>query len=113
MVTPADIAQAMSPQTYQMLGGDEAAERALARARVWLTARLAEVGVTSISEDDPVLAQALLKYALYELYSASEQEAVALDKKQDALELLKAYVSPRVGGEHRPPVARIVPGRTP
>lgn len=86
----------LKPHAYEMLtGGDDAAgERALERARVWLTARLTEAGLAA-DEADPVIGQILLKYALYELYSYAEQEGLAKDKKDDALELIGGYLPGR------------------
>ncbi len=106
----------LKPHAYEMLtGGDDAAgERALERARVWLTARLTEAGLAA-DEADPVIGQILLKYALYELYSYAEQEGLAKDKKDDALELIGGYLSRPAGspdgGKAGPAIAVSVPER--
>ena len=48
------------------------------------------------NEEDEIQRLILIKRALYELYSYAEQEAVAEDKKEDAMELLKAYLGSSV-----------------
>ncbi len=97
-LTVTDLKNEISNYRYNVLtnNDDTLGTRALERARTWLTARLAEVD-EDVDEEDTVVRQVLLKYALYELYSYGEQEEVASDKKDDALELLSAYVSRTAG----------------
>lgn len=99
-VTLDDLKGELKASTYGMLTGedDTVGERSLEKARVWLKARLAEVGVDP-DESDSVVRQILLKYALYELYSYAEQEAVAADKKDDALELISGYINRSAGAK--------------
>lgn len=100
MVTLEELKAEFKTHAYNMLtgGNDAVATRALERSRVWLTARLTEVGL-SPDEEDAVVREIILKYAAYELHSFAEQEAVAKDKKDDALELIGAYISRVAGGK--------------
>lgn len=118
MVTLDDVKAELKPHSYNMLtGGDDTfAERALEKSRIWLTARLTEAGLAP-NEEDEVQRQIIIKYALYELHSSAEQEAVAKDKKDDALELIGAYLSRTAGSKagdanvSAPPEASVVKPR--
>lgn len=78
-------------------GDGSVADRAITKAVIWTKAKiLAARGV--YREDDPVIEQIVIKRALYELYSHAENEAVAQDKKEDAMELLRAVFGNAVDG---------------
>ena len=70
-------------------GDDQVAARALDKARTWARTKLIQARAP-YDEEDEALRLAIVKRALYELYSAAENEAVAEDKKEDAMELLRA-----------------------
>lgn len=99
-VTLNDLKAELKANTFGMLtgGSDAVGERCLDKARIWLRARLTEVEVEPDEEDD-VVREILLKYALYELYSYAEQESVAVDKKDDALELIGGYINRNAGAK--------------
>lgn len=70
-------------------GDDRVAERAIDKAEIWARAKIIQArGIWD--ENDEILRLAVIKRALYELYSVAENEAVAADKKEDAMELLRA-----------------------
>ncbi len=97
-VTLTDLKAELKSNAYAMLtGGDDAVgERALEKSRIWLKARLTEIGIEP-DESDTVIQQIVLKRALYELYSYAEQESVAADKRDDALELIGGYINRAAG----------------
>jgi len=93
-------------------------KRALEKAYIWLRAKLRPCGISQIDWQDDIVRQALFKRALYELYSYAENEEVARDKAQDAVELLRGYFGSCVeGGETTArerlgaPVVGFVPGQ--
>lgn len=100
MVTLEDLKRELSERDYRMLtGGDDAvAERALTKARIWVVSQFKRCGTTPDFEDE-IVREAVLKRALYELYSYAENEKVARDKKEDARELLEGVLGDCVGGE--------------
>lgn len=77
---------------YEVItGGDDAvAQRAIEKAELWTKAKIIQAKGEWDDEDD-IIRLIITKRALYELYSYAENEAVAQDKKEDAMELLKAY----------------------
>lgn len=79
-------------------GDDSVAERALKKAQVWLRAKLRTYGV-DVDLSNEVIRQALIKRALYELYSYAENEEIARDKARDAVELLRAEFGRSIDGE--------------
>lgn len=89
MVLVEDLKKEVKNYNWDVLVEGEAAERALDKARIWIKAKLIQVNAL-YDEEDPIIAEALLKRALYELYSFAENEDVAKDKKEDAIELLRA-----------------------
>ncbi len=119
MITVEDIKQDIREYNYRMItnGDDSIAERAIKRATLWCKAKVQAYGATFTDTD--INREIVLKRALYELYSYAENEAVAEDKKEDAMELLKAaytgvdatgYTSGQGGateGTERPIVVKI------
>lgn len=86
-----DLKIELKDYNYRMLtgGDDDVAARALQRAVIWAKAKvIAACG--SFDPDTEINREIVLKRALYELYSHAENEAVASDKREDALELLRA-----------------------
>ena len=99
-VTVSDLKENIRSHNYMVLtdGDDELGTRALEKARVWLTARLTEINFEfPFNEDDSVIREIIINRALYELYSLSDQETVASDKKANARELLSGYISRYAG----------------
>ena len=78
-------------------GDISVAARAIEKAIVWTKAKiLAAKGV--YRDNDLIVEQIVTKRALYELYSYAENEAVAQDKKEDAMELLRSVYGSAVDG---------------
>lgn len=77
---------------YEVItGGDDAvAQRAIEKAELWAKAKIIQAK-GEWDDEDGIIKLIVMKRALYELYSYAENEAVAQDKKEDAMELLKAY----------------------
>lgn len=96
-VTADDLVKEVKGYNWDLLtdGNPEVAERSLDKARIWLRAKMI-AAKGAYNEEDEIQRLILLKRALYELYSYAEQEAVAEDKKEDAMELLKAYLGSSV-----------------
>ncbi len=90
MITVDDIKQDMRDYNYKEItkGNDSVVERAIKRAALWCKAKVLAMGASF--DDTDINREIVLKRALYELYSYAESEAVAEDKKEDAMELLKA-----------------------
>ena len=77
---------------YEVItGGDDAvAQRAIEKAELWAKAKIIQAK-GEWDDENEIIKLIVIKRALYELYSYAENEAVAQDKKEDAMELLKAY----------------------
>lgn len=90
-ITVDELRQDIRDYNFEVLtgGDDQVAERAIEKAEVWARAKIIQARGTW-DENDEMLRLAIIKRALYELYSAAENEAVAQDKKEDAMELLRA-----------------------
>lgn len=86
-----DLKAELKDYNYEVLtgGDDTVALRSLEKAELWAKAKLIQAN-GMFDEEDQILRLAIIKRALYELYSAAENEAVAADKKEDAMELLRA-----------------------
>lgn len=97
VLTSDDLAKEVKGYSWDVLtdGIPEVADRSLDKARVWLKAKMI-AAKGEYNEEDEIQRQILIKRAMYELYSHAEQEAVAEDKKEDAMELLKAYLGSAV-----------------
>ncbi|RUM88399.1 MAG: hypothetical protein DSZ24_03785 [Thermodesulfatator sp.] len=116
-VTLEELKAELSPRIYRVLtdGEDAVAERALVKARAWVVAQYKRCGREPDLEDE-IVREAVLKRALYELYSYAENEKVARDKKEDARELLEGVLGDCVEGEEGEGVrttaaARVKPGK--
>jgi len=114
MLTVEDLKKELSERDYRMLtdGDDAVAERALAKARAWVTARFRKCGMEPDFEDE-LVKEAILKRALYELYSFAENEKVAADKKQDAEDLLEGVLgdcAEDLKNDYQPVAAKVFPG---
>lgn len=96
-LTVSDLKSELKQYNYNMLtdGDDSVAERALHRALIWAKAKVIAAS-GSFDPDTEINREIVLKRALYELYSHAENEAVASDKREDALELLRAAYGPGV-----------------
>lgn len=90
-VTIQDLKGEIKEYNYKTLtgGDDDLAQRALDKAVIWAKAKIVAACGT-FDENDEINKLVVIKRALYELYSAAENEGVAQDKKQDAHELLVA-----------------------
>jgi hypothetical protein len=88
-ITVTDLKSELSERNYRMLTqeDDSIAERALTKAKGWVLSRFRAYGEDPSWEDD-IVREATLKRALYELYAYAENEKVAADKRQDAIDLL-------------------------
>lgn len=86
-----DLKDEIKDYNYEVLtgGDDTVAQRCIDKAEVWAKAKLIQAKAV-YDEADEILRLAVIKRALYELYSVAENEAVAADKKEDAMELLRA-----------------------
>lgn len=90
-VLVADLKEDLKSYNYEVLtgGDDSVAQRAVEKARIWAQAKVLAAGGV-FDEETETGRQIVIKRALYELYSSAENEAVARDKKEDAMELLRA-----------------------
>lgn len=90
-ITVSDLKAEIKLYNYNVLtGGDDAlALRAIHKATIWCEAKVIATGST-FDPTLPINREIVLKRALYELYSYAENEEVARDKREDALEMLKA-----------------------
>ncbi|MEM1542872.1 MAG: hypothetical protein QXV82_09615 [Ignisphaera sp.] len=88
-----ELRKELKDYTFETIasGDEEVLVRALSKAYIWLKAKLKPCEIISINLEDEVIKQALIKRALYEIYSYAENEEVARDKAEDALEILKGY----------------------
>lgn len=87
-----DLRSEISGYNWDVLteGDDSVAQRSIEKAVVWAKAKIMQArGLWN--DEDEILRLVVIKRALYELYSHAENEEVARDKKEDAMELLKAY----------------------
>ena len=86
-----DLKDEIKDYNYEVLtgGDDTVAQRCIDKAEVWAKAKLIQAKAV-YDEADEILRLAVIKRALYELYSQAENESVASDKKEDAMELLRA-----------------------
>lgn len=90
-ITIEDLRKVFKDYNWEVLteGDESLALRALDKAVTWAKAKI--IQACGIYDDkDPIIRLAVLKRASYELYSMAENEAVAQDKKDDAMELLRA-----------------------
>jgi hypothetical protein len=121
-VTVADLKKEIAAYNYDLLTGedDTVAERAIQKAVIWAKAKVTAAS-GYFDEESEVNRQIVIKRTLYELYSYAENEAVAQDKKEDAMELLRAVYGDAVdsagyqgGSETRPlPAGHVVSGPRP
>ena len=93
MVTIDDLKEDVGTSAYRMLTRDDdsVAERAIEKAIIWVKAKFARCGREPDFQNEFVL-EAVLKRAAYELWSMSEAEGKAEDKKEDAEVLLEAVL---------------------
>lgn len=84
-LTIADLQVELPAQDYETLtlGDDTNATRALLKAKLAVKALIVSTG-HAYDEDDNVCAMAVLKWALYELYSFVGEEGRAKEKREDA-----------------------------
>lgn len=100
MITVTDIKNEITERNYRMLtqGDDSIAERALVKAKGWVLSRFRAYNADPAWSDD-IVREATLKRTLYELYSYAENEKVAADKRQDAIDLLGGVLGRAAGGD--------------
>lgn len=112
-VTLSDLKDSLKEIPYRNLteGDDAVGLRAIESARVWLAGKLRQLG-TVADETVDIVKQIIVKRALYELYSRVENEAIADDKRDDALELARAYYGPQIDGTGYDRAAQAVPEKT-
>jgi hypothetical protein len=93
MVTVEDLKGDVGENAYRMLTNDDdtVAQRAIEKAIIWVKAKFAKCGKEPDFNSEFVL-EAILKRAAYELWSMSEAEGKAEDKKEDAEVLLEAVL---------------------
>jgi hypothetical protein len=90
-VTVEDLRSEIKEYNLKVLAdGDSAViQRSIEKAVIWAKAKVtAASGI--FDEDTEINRLIVVKRALYELYSYAENESVANDKKEDAMELLRA-----------------------
>lgn len=93
MITVEDLKAELPLSQYRILTQDDdsVAERAIEKAKVWVEAKFAKCG-KEVDWELSYVQEALLKRAIYELWSMSEQEGKAEDQKEDAEILLEAVL---------------------
>lgn len=98
-VTLQDLKNDLKEYAYKTLtgGDDNAGELALKKARTWFKGKLAPCRIP-LDEEDETNRQILLARAQYELYAFAQNEEVARDKREDAMELLRSVYGPCVDG---------------
>ena len=81
----------MAAYMYDRLTGgvDTVCEAAIAAAELWVTSRLTAAGIT-VDWDVAEVREAAILRTLYELYAYGENEAIAKDKKAEALGMLRS-----------------------
>ena len=92
MITIDTIKTTLTNQTYIALTGDNdiVAQNAIDRAVIWLQIMTKNCNV-NIDYNNDEIELILLNQTIYELYQIDEFEKLAIDKKEDALTLLKAF----------------------
>ena len=104
MLTVEDLRRELPEEVYQDLtrGDDTIAERALARAEVWIVSQFTREGMTPDFEDQ-IVREAWLKRALYELYCFVDRPDLAEAYREDARDLLSAFLGKEgeKGGEEK------------
>lgn len=100
MISITDLKAELSERNYRMLtqGDDSIGERAITKAKGWVLSRFRAYGEDPNWEDD-IVREATMKRALYELYSYAENEKVAADKRQDAIDLLGGILGRFAGSD--------------
>ena len=90
-VTVSDLKLEIKSYNYNLLtgGDDDIALRAIHKAEIWCRAKVIAAG-SFFDPEAEINREIVIKRALYELYSYAENEIVARDKREDALEILKA-----------------------
>lgn len=90
-VTVEDLRSEIKEYNLKVLadGDSTVIQRSIEKAVIWAQAKVtAASGI--FDEDTEINRLIVIKRALYELYSYAENESVANDKKEDAMELLRA-----------------------
>lgn len=107
-----ELSKEVGEFTYSKLRGGERGERCIEKAKIWLITRFKFCGrkPEEIDYNDTIIKEIIAKRAAYELYSMSEQELTAQDKKEDALELLAGILGPLVyQSSYTEPVSSVTP----
>ncbi|WP_147615880.1 hypothetical protein [Treponema pectinovorum] len=94
-LTVEDLKAEIPEQDYETLtlGNDSVAVRALLKAKVSIKGRILSTG-KKYDELNEVCREAVLKFALYELFSFCGQESRAKAKYEDAETLIESYYGP-------------------
>ncbi len=120
VVTVKDLKAEIKTYNYSVLtgGDDNIALRAIQKATMWCEAKVIAAG-SAFDPTLPINREIVIKRALYELYSYAENEDVARDKREDALEMLRAaygdavdssgYQGGSVPAQNSLPVVKIKP----
>lgn len=90
-VTVDDLKKEIKEYNLEVLteGDSTVIQRAIERATIWAKAKV--VAASGLFDEDTEINKLIVvKRTLYELYSYGENERVAQDKKEDAMELLRA-----------------------
>lgn len=106
-VTVEDLKKEIKDYNLRVItdGDSTVVQRAIEKAVVWAQAKVTAAS-GSFDEGKEVNRLIVIKRALYELYSYAENESVAQDKREDALELLKAVYGDAIdaGDGERSPI---------
>lgn len=94
-LTIEDVKEEIPEQDYETLtlGNDSIAVRALLKAKVAIKGRILSAG-GKYDELNEICREAILKFALYELFSFCGQETRAKAKYEDAEILIESYYGP-------------------
>jgi hypothetical protein len=101
MISVEDLKAQLKEYNYNALcdSDDDVALRCIENAVVYIKAKLKNC-TSEVDFEDDVVRQALIKRALYELYAYAENEQLADDKKQAAIEILRGYFGDCVSGSN-------------
>lgn len=116
MITIDDLYLEIKPTQLKIItdGDDQVVDRCIEKAVSWVKARLRRCGI-DVDQDNPIVREAIIKRALYELYAYVENEEIASDKRDDAVSMLRGYFGDCIdhGSDAQGrPVAVLKPGRT-
>ncbi len=93
MISVEDLKKELGSYTYEILtqDNDEVARRAIHKAKVWIEAMFMKCSKKP-DFDNEIVKLAWMERTLYELYAIREQEEKAMDKKENAQEILSGIL---------------------